>query len=253
MPRGTLPTPYRRSQSRSGVVAIVAGHRGILYGTRLPLSTVARMGNAVQLRNELEPVDEQFQGWLAEGRTLADRHRRNLWEIGDWWARGEHAYGDRAKLAVELFGGSLSYGSLRNIGSVAGRVEPSQRRDDVPFWTHEIVASLEPSEQDKYLAKVAAEKLSRTKLFNLVHSVDRDVEASIRKTEQADRAEHREMSKAIKEAGFEGGWDYHDRWFIVMAPAFGSCDGEALQKFLESDDCKQLKEICRRWGPFFPE
>jgi len=94
---------------------------------------------------------EGIDGWLEEGNRLAERHSRLQWEVGDWWSRGEHAYGERAKLAVELFAGRYSYASLRELGRVARAIEPSRRLDGVSWSHHQVVASLQPADQDRWL------------------------------------------------------------------------------------------------------
>lgn len=57
------------------------------------------------------------------------------WWIGDWWAFGEHAYGDRAKVAAEgVF--PLTFGALANIASVARAFPETSRQHEVLSFTH---------------------------------------------------------------------------------------------------------------------
>ena len=105
------------------------------------------------------PDETSFEDWQAIGRRLFARERVINWWIGDWWAFGEHRYGERAKMAAEgIFG--ASFGTLANYGSVARSFETSRRRELVSFTHHAEVAALPPAEADAMLAKAADENLS---------------------------------------------------------------------------------------------
>ena len=74
------------------------------------------------------PKDMPLNEWVALGRRLCSGSKVINWWIGDWWAFGDHAYGERAKAAAEgVFG--KEFESLRNIGSVSRAFETSRRRD----------------------------------------------------------------------------------------------------------------------------
>lgn len=84
------------------------------------------------------------------------------WWIGDWWAFGEHRYGERAKVAAErLF--PLSFGRLANAASVCRAIETSRRREVVP-WSHhaEIVplARQSPEAADELLERAERENMT---------------------------------------------------------------------------------------------
>ncbi len=207
-----------------------------------------------------------MDSWLAEGQTLADRQAEQLWAIGDWWIRGEREYGDRAKLAVEYFGGWLSYGVLRNIGSTARAIEPSRRHDGVSFWKHTEVRYLsDPDKQDKLLAKIAEQDLTVKQIRKEARQADSgmieeldgtvremtpeevqedaELTASIAANEKEYRAEHREMKARIKAAGYDGGWT-REQWYLVYPPpVYASCSKAGLIAFLESDAAKQIIDL----------
>lgn len=105
------------------------------------------------------PDDLSFERWQAIGRELFARERVTQWWIGDWWAFGEHRYGERAKAAASGIWG-LAFGTLRNLGSVARSFETSRRRDVLPFSHHAEVASLPPAEADALLDRATAEAMS---------------------------------------------------------------------------------------------
>lgn len=81
------------------------------------------------------PDATTFEEWQDIGRELAAREKVLNWWIGDWWAFGEHRYGERAKLAAsELF--PVSFGTLANIGSVARAFPETSRQHEVLSFTH---------------------------------------------------------------------------------------------------------------------
>lgn len=96
------------------------------------------------------PEGQSFDDWKALGEKLCSTERVLNWWIGDWWAAGEHRYGERAKAAAEgLF--KLSFGALRNAATVCRSFEASRRRD-VLSWSHHVeVAALPPDEADAIL------------------------------------------------------------------------------------------------------
>lgn len=86
--------------------------------------------------------------WEEIGRRLARIESGYQWWIGDWWAFGEHSYGDRKALCEE---GLPSFQTCANVASVARSVETSRRREVLPFSLHAEVAALEPAEQERWL------------------------------------------------------------------------------------------------------
>lgn len=126
--------------------------------------TLIPAGNGISLPDDGSlslsiPDETSFEDWQAIGRRLFARERVINWWIGDWWAFGEHRYGERAKMAAEgIFG--ASFGTLANYGSVARSFETSRRRELVSFTHHAEVAALPPAEADAMLAKAADENLS---------------------------------------------------------------------------------------------
>lgn len=102
------------------------------------------------------PVELTFDQWEAEGRRLSFTSHALQWFIGDWWNAG-HKFGDekRAETAKRLFG--LEYGTVRNYGSVAGRVPVSLRSDNLPFAHYRELAAL-PAETVPDLINRAVEE-----------------------------------------------------------------------------------------------
>jgi hypothetical protein len=98
-----------------------------------------------------------FDEWRAIGAELARIEKGVQWWLGDWWAFGEHRYGERAKAAADgIFG--RSFGGLANCGSVARAFETSRRREVLPFSHHVEAASLDdPAEADALLDQAVRE------------------------------------------------------------------------------------------------
>jgi len=71
--------------------------------------------------------------------------------IGDLLNFAEARYSDRYVQAAEATG--LSYSTLTNYASVMRKVAPSRRRESLRFSHHAEVASLEPEEQERWLAQ----------------------------------------------------------------------------------------------------
>ncbi len=111
--------------------------------------------------------------WLAEGQAIVARERSLertrdslAWELGDWIAGRETAYGDMTRLAAEL---EMPLGTLKNRASVARRIRPSRRRDDLSFSHHAEVAGLDPEAADATLAEAALYSWSVERLRSVLH------------------------------------------------------------------------------------
>ena len=107
-----------------------------------------------------------------KGRSIAERereHDRSLdgiaWEMGDWACERPPAYGDMTRLADEI---DVPLGTLKNRASVARRIEPARRRDDLSWSHHAEVAGLEPDEGDAVLAEAALYKWSVDRLRHVM-------------------------------------------------------------------------------------
>jgi N6-adenosine-specific RNA methylase IME4 len=107
------------------------------------------------------PEGLPFAEWERIGDSLAAVERTVGWWIGDWWAYGEHRYGERAKAAAES---RFAPQTLMNYAWVARTVESSRRREGLSFSHHEAVANLPRDEQELFLDRAAAEGLSRAEL-----------------------------------------------------------------------------------------
>lgn len=86
--------------------------------------------------------------WESEGLELGERERSGrslMWDIGDWWNRGE-AYGERAQIVTASTWTGPKHKLCRDAGAVAKRFPVAKRLDTLAWWHHQIVASL-PDDQ----------------------------------------------------------------------------------------------------------
>lgn len=87
------------------------------------------------------PETTTFEQWQFIGRELSAREKVLNWWIGDWWAFGEHRYGERAKTAAEgCFG--KAFQTIANAATVCRSIETSRRREALDWSHHAEVAPL---------------------------------------------------------------------------------------------------------------
>jgi hypothetical protein len=133
------------------------------------LRVIDGAADQMPLALDLSP-DTSFDEWQRIGRRLCLGAQAVNWHIGDWWAFGDHHYGERAEKAAEgIFG--LSFGTLRNLGSIARRFEVSRRRDVVPFTADVEVAALPDDKADELLDRTEREHLSTRDLRRVVQEL----------------------------------------------------------------------------------
>jgi hypothetical protein len=90
--------------------------------------------------------------WVAIGTMLGKSDSSLRWWIADWWAYGDHRYGDRKMLATTgIFG--LAFETLMDYGTVARSVKTSNRFEALSFTHHIQVATLRPAKQKRYLTQ----------------------------------------------------------------------------------------------------
>lgn len=101
--------------------------------------------------------------WSAVLLKLRDAERSVQWWIGDAMAYGELHYGESAFADLERQDKTLA-----NWATVARKVHPSRRREDVRFSHHAEVASLPPEQQTEVLERVSTEDLTVSETRDLV-------------------------------------------------------------------------------------
>jgi hypothetical protein len=73
------------------------------------------------------------------------------WWLGDWWAFGEHGYGDRKALVESEEWEGPAFQTCANAAFVCDKFETSRRREVVSFSIHAECASLPTAEADRVL------------------------------------------------------------------------------------------------------
>lgn len=120
----------------------------------MAIETMGKPGLALEI-----PKNQSFDQWVEMGRSLCEGQRVVNWWIGDWWAAGNHRYGERAKAAAEgIFG--REFQALADMASVCRSFETSRRREALSFTHHREVAALPPEKADELLTRAETESLS---------------------------------------------------------------------------------------------
>lgn len=135
--------------------------------------------------------------------------------VGDWLIYGEKRYGELAAQAIDIKGWSEE--TVRVYSWVAKSVPMENRREDLTFKHHQLVAHLPPAQQRKWLKQAAT-------------------------SEDAGAWPASRLAAAIKEGGDEA----PTAWFILVE-AGSQAKRDALQKELELAG-HQCKAVERRGG-----
>ena len=98
--------------------------------------------------------DCTFETWESLGAWLRTVEGSIQWWVGDWLNFGECHYGERYAQALDATGWTLS--TLEVYAWVAKRVPVENRRLDLSFSHHKVVAQLPPAEQQALLTTAAA-------------------------------------------------------------------------------------------------
>ena len=114
------------------------------------------------------PEGLAFDAWAGLGERLAAIERSAAWWLGDWWAYGEHRYGDRKALVDALSASGRDFPSFQTCmgaGSVSRAFgETLRRRKVLSFAHHREVMALSADDQDELLDAAAAEGWSSREL-----------------------------------------------------------------------------------------
>jgi len=165
-------------------------------------SVVQSLAERISLRGRFtgtswEPAtDMRLEEWKTAGIILGRFHRVVSWWLGDWWAFGEHRYGDRKAIVTAPDWTGPTFQTCMDAGVVSRAFEISRRHEVLPFSHHRAVAAVAPAVADAWLeqaARVAQEQGRPPPVRNLQQMVKRNRRA-IREwelgktTERASRA-----------------------------------------------------------------
>ena len=121
----------------------------------IPHETPALILPGRRTRTSLElPPDMSLEGWIACGQVLGSVEGSVQWWLGDWWAYGKHAYGERKAFFEE--GGLLkdmNFETVKQYGWVANKVAACERSHILSWYHHFVIADLPPDKQREWLAR----------------------------------------------------------------------------------------------------
>ncbi|HEY0392510.1 MAG TPA: hypothetical protein VGC63_12435 [Solirubrobacterales bacterium] len=103
--------------------------------------------------HELDPHE-----WAAAGRRIGAVGRCIQWLLGDWIAYGNTKFGERYTRASKITGYDPQ--TLMNMVYVASRFSISRRRENLSWSHHEALASMDPSEQNRWLDEASEHRWS---------------------------------------------------------------------------------------------
>jgi hypothetical protein len=106
----------------------------------------------------IAPSDLDLAEWIAAGRRLGAMVRCSQWWLGDWIRYGNSKFGERYTRASAVTGYDVQ--SLMNMVYVASRFEFSRRRENLSWSHHETLAALDQEEQNVWLERAVADRLS---------------------------------------------------------------------------------------------
>lgn len=106
--------------------------------------------------------EPSYEAWSECGDWLNYVQSGVQWWIGDWLNYGERRWGEMA--FQKLNGEDYAEKTLHNFKYVAAAIHSSRRREELNFSQHAEIASLPPCEQDRWLDKACANKLSTREL-----------------------------------------------------------------------------------------
>jgi hypothetical protein len=140
-----------------------------------------RRGNGVQkpVRPNVAWVpgeDLEQSEWVQWGRRLGAMSRVSNWWIGDWLQYGAARWGEKYSEAARITGCDVK--TLRNIAYVARRFDLSRRRDKLTWTHHAELAALLPEQQDEWLERALALRLSPADLRLELRAAQRSLQSS---------------------------------------------------------------------------
>jgi len=142
----TATPPARTSQTVTAATA-GSGHAG----------NAARRSQGLKVA-WVPDQDLEQPAWAEVGRRLGAMSRVSNWWVGDWLQYGTAKWGETYTEAARITGYDVK--TLRNISYVAKRFSLSRRRDKLTWSHHYELAVFEPDEQDRWLDKASADRLS---------------------------------------------------------------------------------------------
>jgi hypothetical protein len=111
-----------------------------------------------------DSVDEDQ--WNEIGDQVMRLGSASNWILGDWWAFGQQAYGERKKWVAEQKAKRAqvkSFQTLRHIAVVCRAYEKCRRRHTISFEMHRELVNLPETKQEKFLDMIEAGEIKTHK------------------------------------------------------------------------------------------
>ena len=110
-----------------------------------------------------------WDAWVAQGETLAQAIKMLPWTVGDWIFYGEDAFGSDA-VWQHLDSLGMDYARLSNYAWLARSIPPGERRADVSWSAHRLVATraLPPEARALILLRASNEGLTTAQVAEIV-------------------------------------------------------------------------------------
>lgn len=106
------------------------------------------------------PVALTFAEWSADAVFVRAIDRANKWIAGDYCAAGERFGEDAFQVLGDEHAWGFGHEKMRKLTWVARNVRPQQRRQDLSWSHHMLVAPLTPDEQDDWLLLAVTKELT---------------------------------------------------------------------------------------------
>ena len=186
-------------------------------------TTLALPGKVTVTGLEL-PASLSFEDWQRVGEQLQRAEHAVMWWLGDWWAFGEHRYGERSAQAVE---NGFNPNTLMNAAWVCRQIPISRRHEVLSFSHHYEVAALQPAEADALLNRAEAEGWGHKQLRSQIRQAKAGTEGGSSDHPQVpwrtiadDIREHGNMSYSEQAGKLDRDWSTVQRWIEGVSPRF---------------------------------
>jgi hypothetical protein len=113
-------------------------------------------------------ADLAEEHWIEIGQALGRVTSASMWWIGDWWAFGEHRYGERKAIVEAEDWDGPAFQTCVNAANVCRKIESNRRRLELSFAAHAEVACLETESQEHLLNQAKAKKQNKMQVRDAV-------------------------------------------------------------------------------------
>jgi hypothetical protein len=155
------------------------------------------------------PENLEIEQWQEIGLALGRARGGLMWAVGDWWAFGEHRYGERAAVVKSDDWDGPAFGTCVNAATVCRRFETPSRDGVVSFRAHQAIA---PIDDDEWRLKILAWAASEKPTFAALNQHIKEVKAYLAQGWTPDQAER----KAQAEQGICVVANMHDKTDVAL-------------------------------------